>query len=111
MSAMAKKKSGGLIYSTNSEYLNQYNQEVDDVTTLPPNQQRLHVRLERKGRGGKVVTLVEGFVGAQEDLANLGKKLKVSCGAGGSAKDGEIIIQGEFVDKVKNLLKEWGYKA
>lgn len=108
---MAKKRAGGLIYSTNSEYLDQYNQGDDEVTTLPPNQQRLHVRLERKGRGGKVVTLVEGFEGTQEDLADLGKKLKVSCGAGGSAKDGEIIVQGEFVDKIKILLKEWGYKA
>lgn len=107
---MSKKGTGGLIYSTNSDLLDQITQE-EEVETLPPSQQRLKVRMERKGRGGKMVTLVEGFEGSQEALADLGKKLKVSCGVGGSAKDGEIIIQGNVVDRVKVLLKEWGYKA
>lgn len=107
---MSKKGTGGLIYSTNSDLLDRITQE-EEVETLPPSQQRLKVRMERKGRGGKMVTLVEGFEGSQEALADLGKKLKVSCGVGGSAKDGEIIIQGNVVDRVKVLLKEWGYKA
>lgn len=107
---MSKKRAGGLIYSTNSDYMDSINQSDEDITTLPPAQQRLKVRMERKGRGGKMVTLVNGFEGNDEDLAELGKKLKVSCGVGGSVKDGDIIIQGNLVDRVRDLLKGWGYK-
>ena len=108
---MSKKRAGGLIYSTNSDYIDSINQSDDDIITPPPAQQRLRVRMERKGRGGKMVTLVNGFEGKDEDLNDLGKKLKVSCGVGGSVKDGEIIIQGNLVDRVKDLLSGWGYKV
>jgi translation initiation factor 1 len=69
------------------------------------------VAIERKNRGGKTVTLVKGFIGNDDDLAELGKKIKTKCGVGGSAKDGEIIIQGEFKIRIADLLKEWGYKV
>ncbi|MDN4753931.1 translation initiation factor [Porphyromonadaceae bacterium W3.11] len=108
---MSKKRAGGLIYSTNSDYIDSINQSDDDIITPPPAQQRLKVRMERKGRGGKMVTLINGFEGKDEDLTDLGKRLKVSCGVGGSVKDGEIIIQGNLVDRVKDLLRGWGYKV
>lgn len=97
-----------VVYSTNPNY----NYEMDDDeehTTLPPSQQRLRVQLDRKNRGGKVVTLVTGFVGTENDLKELGKLLKSKCGVGGSAKDGEIIVQGDFKQKVLELLKKEGY--
>ena len=79
--------------------------------TLEPAKQNLIVSIDRKGRGGKQVTLVSGFVGTSDDLADLGRTLKVKCGVGGSAKDGEITIQGDFRDRVVALLKDMGYKA
>lgn len=97
-----------VVYSTNPDY----NYEMDDdeeQTTLPLAQQRLRVQLDRKNRGGKVVTLVTGFVGTENDLKELGKLLKSKCGVGGSAKDGEIIVQGDFKQKVLELLKKEGY--
>lgn len=97
-----------VVYSTNPNY----NYEMDDdeeQTTLSPAQQRLRVQLDRKNRGGKVVTLVTGFVGTENDLKELGKLLKSKCGVGGSAKDGEIIVQGDFKLKVLELLKKEGY--
>ena len=99
-----------VVYSTNPDF--QYQQEEQTQhETLPPQKQNLVVAIERKNRGGKTVTLVKGFVGNEDDLADLGKKIKTKCGVGGSAKDGEIIIQGEFKTRIADLLKEWGYKV
>ena len=100
----------GVVYSTNPDF----RYETDDDTeaeTLPPGKQRLLVTIDRRNRGGKQVTLVTGFVGTTDDLKELGKTLKTRCGVGGSAKDGEITVQGDFRDKVVALLKEMGYNA
>ena len=97
-----------VVYSTNPDF----NYEMDDEeeqATLQPSQQRLRVQLDRKNRGGKVVTLITGFVGTVDDLKELGKFLKSKCGVGGSAKDGEVIVQGDFKQKVLELLKKEGY--
>ena len=98
-----------VVYSTNPDYNYEMNEE-EEQTTLPSAQQRLRVQLDRKNRGGKVVTLVTGFVGTDNDLKELGKLLKSKCGVGGSAKDGEIIVQGDFKQRVIELLKSEGYK-
>lgn len=98
----------GLVYSTNPDALP--SGEEAAAVTLPPAEQKLKVVLDTKKRRGKVVTLVLGFEGNEEDLLQLGKKLKVKCGTGGSAKDGEIIIQGDCRELVKKWLKEWGYR-
>lgn len=99
-----------MVYSTNPDY--EYRSADDDVTqTLPPQQQELRVWLDRKSRAGKQVTLVKGFVGSEDDLKTLASLLKNKCGVGGSAKDGEIIIQGDFRDRVVDILLKAGYKA
>ena len=93
---MAKKQKNdprGFVYSTDPGF--RYEEENKPEVSLPPAQQKLKVRLDTKHRAGKAVTLVEGFSGTDEDLQDLGKKLKTFCGTGGSAKDGEIIIQGD----------------
>ncbi len=97
-----------IVYSTNPDFTYETTQE-EEAETLPPAQQRLRVQLDRKNRGGKVVTLVTGFVGNENDLKDLGKLLKSKCGVGGSAKEGEIIVQGDFKQKVFDLLKKEGY--
>ena len=108
---MAKnKKRINVIYSTNPDF----NYESDDqpeAETLTPSQQKLYVSLDKKQRKGKAVTLIEGFVGAEDDLKDLGKFLKSKCGVGGSVKDGEILIQGDVRDKVIPLLESDGYKV
>lgn len=99
-----------LVYSTNKEFFEQQN-SVPEAETLPPEKQRLTVRIDRRQRAGKQVTLIEGFKGSQENLAALAKSLKVKCGVGGSAKDGEITIQGDLRDKITSLLMDMGYNA
>lgn len=104
------KKRLGVVYSTNPDFKYQ-TEEAQEETTLPPSQQRLIVRIDRRGRAGKQVTLIEGFKGSSDDLAALAKTLKVKCGVGGTAKDGEITIQGDLRDKVTALLTSMGYGA
>lgn len=107
---MAKKKIKNIVYSTNPDF--QYEMDEEEVQdTLDPSEQLLYVSIDRKQRGGKEVTLVEGFVGHEDDLKDLGKLLKSKCGVGGSVKDGEILIQGNFRDKVCDLLGKEGYKT
>ncbi len=104
------KKRLGVVFSTNPDF--KYEEEaVSEPETLEPSRQNLIVSIDRKGRGGKQVTLVSGFVGTSDDLAELGRMLKVKCGVGGSAKDGEITVQGDFRDRVVEILKGMGYKA
>ena len=104
------KKRLGVVFSTNPDF--NYEQETEEQQeTLEPSKQNLIVSIDRKGRAGKQVTLVTGFIGTDEDLADLGRALKVKCGVGGSAKDGEITIQGDFRDRVVTLLKDMGYRA
>jgi len=98
----------GMVYSTNPDYEYEH-EDVEEEVTLPKNQQKLRVQIEKSGRAGKVVTLVKGFVGSEDDLKSLGKLLKTKCGVGGTAKDGEIIIQGSFRDRLIGLLKDEGY--
>lgn len=100
----------GTVYSTNPDFT--YDSEDENpAETLPPAKQRLRVTLDKRNRGGKQVTLVADFAGSDEDLKELCKRLKQKCGVGGSAKDGEIIIQGDFRDKIVELLIADGYKA
>lgn len=108
---MSKKniaRPDGLAYSTNKDFFNDFPAE-EDAATLPPAQQKLRVKLDTKQRAGKVVTLVYGFVGSAGDLEALGKQLKTKCGTGGSAKDGLILIQGDYKEKVTGWLRDWGY--
>lgn len=107
---MSKKKLKHIVYSTNPNF--RYEEEAsEEAATLATTSQRLYVSHDRKQRGGKEVTLVEGFVGAEEDLKELGKILKSKCGVGGSVKDGVILIQGAFRDKVFGILEAEGYQV
>ncbi len=104
------KKRLGVVYSTNSDY--DYTvPENNEEQTLPSQQQNLMVSLDTKNRKGKSVTLVSGFTGTENDLKELGKMLKAKCGVGGSVKGGDILIQGDFRQRVTEILKKEGYKV
>ena len=109
---MAKKDKArvNVVYSTNPNFEYESTEE-EDSRTLPPQQQNLKVMLDRKQRAGKSVTLVTGFIGSSDDLEILGKLLKTKCGVGGTVKDQQIIIQGDFCEKILQILITQGYKA
>ena len=102
-----KSDNNGTVYSTNPNFVFDYGEE--EVVTLEPAKQNLRIMLDKKQRGGKKVTLITGFQGSDFDLAVLGKELKSACGVGGSVKDGEILLQGDFREKVLVLLQQKGY--
>ncbi|MCO5249420.1 MAG: translation initiation factor [Chitinophagales bacterium] len=105
-----KKKLGNIgVYSTNPDY--KFDTDDEEETTLSNQEQTLIVSLDKKHRKGKVVTLVEGFVGKEDDLKQLAKMLKTKCGVGGSAKDNVIVIQGDFKQKIKDLLTSDNFKV
>lgn len=104
---MQKKNNGsGIVYSTNSNFI--FESENNENTQVPKKEQKLHVKLDKKHRGGKLVTLIEGYRG--NDIEEIGKALKKICGTGGSVKDGIIIIQGDNRDKVLAWLSKNDYK-
>ncbi|GAA6528845.1 translation initiation factor [Segatella asaccharophila] len=103
-----RKKRVGVVYSTNPDF--DYSEIAQEEShTLPRNQQKLRLNMERAGRGGKTVTLVKGFVGSEEDMSTLCKLLKQKCGVGGSVKDGEIIIQGDCRQRLTEILRKEGF--
>jgi translation initiation factor 1 len=110
MSQKKDKNRVNIVYSTNPDFKYEYN-EADKFETLPLQQQNLRVQLDRKQRAGKAVTLITGFKGSKDDCEALGKMLKTKCGVGGTVKDQEILIQGDFCDKVLQLLIVAGYKT
>ena len=100
----------GVVYSTNTEFKYE-SEEQEEQLTIPNKQQNLKVWLDKKQRKGKVVTIITGFAGSDDDLKALGKLLKTKCGVGGTAKDGEILIQGDFANKVIIILEQENYKV
>lgn len=108
MSKKNKPDNNGFVYSTDPTF--RFEEEsTEALETLPPEKQKLILKLDTKHRGGKTVTLIHGFIGTEDDLEELGKKLKQYCGTGGSAKDGEIIIQGDQRPKIKDYLTKNKY--
>ena len=107
MNKKKKPDDRGFVYSTDPNF--QFESSGDQIETPEPKSQILRIRLETKHRGGKAATIVAGFIGKEEELEDLAKKLKNFCGTGGSAKDGEIIIQGDQREKVLQWLKKNGY--
>lgn len=100
--------SNGIVFSTDPSF--SFSSEEKPVETVPAAQQKLFIKLDTKQRAGKAVTLIQGFIGRDQDLEQLGKSLKNFCGTGGSVKDGEVIIQGDQRDKVLQWLQKNGYK-
>jgi translation initiation factor 1 len=109
--AKKSKKRVDIVYSTNPDFQFQDLDDDEQQETLENNEQLLYVSIDRKNRGGKDVTLIEGFLGTPEDLKELGKTLKSKCGVGGGAKDGEILIQGNFRDKVIGELEKLKFRV
>lgn len=109
---MSKKVKGreGVVYSTNPDFEYQSNEE-NEVETLAPSNQSLRIVLDKKARAGKQVTLITGFIGKEDDLKDLAKVVKTKCSVGGAVKDGEVIIQGDFREKISGILKGLGYKV
>ena len=105
------KNKDGFVYSTNPSFNISNSSDYDTQSTLPNQKQNLRVELDKKNRAGKSVTLITGFVGSEDDLEALGKLLKTKCGVGGSAKDGEILLQGDFRKKVGEILLKEGYRV
>jgi translation initiation factor 1 len=108
---MAKKSKSdriNIVYSTNPNFSYE-SEEEEELETLSKNQQKMYVSIDRKQRAGKEVTLIEGFIGSDDDLKELGKLLKTRCGGGGTSKDGEIMVQGNFKDKIFDILVKDGY--
>ena len=108
MAKQKKQKYEGVVYSTDEEF--EYEEEYEEEETLAPQKQNLKIYLDRRLRKGKVVTIVDGFIGREEDLNDLAKEIKQKCGVGGSAKEGQIIIQGELLDKVGEVLSSNDYR-
>ncbi len=106
----AKFKNSKVIYSTNPDF-NDWEDGEEDLVTMSPGDQKLYVSLDKKQRKGKKVTLIKGFIGSKDDLKELGKVLKSKCGVGGSVKNSEVIIQGDFKDKIKTILEGMGYNC
>ena len=104
------KKREGVVYSTDPNFQYKYESQESEAT-LPPQQQNLKVFLDKKQRAGKMVTIISGFIGSEDDLKELAKKMKQTCGVGGTAKDGEILIQGDFRDRITEKLQKDGYKV
>ncbi|MDD2636034.1 MAG: translation initiation factor [Bacteroidales bacterium] len=104
------KNREGVVYSTNQDYDYDTN-EIEETETLMPSEQKLSVFIDRKQRKGKTVTIIAGFVGKTDDLEALSKKIKTKCGTGGSVKNGEVIIQGEMLDKIIDFLLKEGYNV
>lgn len=110
MAEKNKKNRVNVVYSTNPDF-NYQHESDEDEETLPPQQQQIRVFLDKKQRAGKAVSIVSGFIGKKADLEDLGKMLKSKCGVGGTVKEGEILIQGDFRQKIVDLLNKEGYKA
>lgn len=105
------KNKDGFVYSTNPDFNPGSDESENDAVSLPPQKQNLRVELDRRNRAGKSVTLISGFIGNEDDLETLGKLLKTKCGVGGSSKDGEILLQGDFRKKAGEILVKEGYRV
>lgn len=109
MTKKRNRKTEGVVYSTNPDFEYTFSEEMENET-LPRNQQNLKVMLDNKSRAGKTVTIITGYVGKSDDLKSLGKSLRIKFGVGGTVKDGVVIIQGDFRDKILEFLQKDGYK-
>ncbi|MFC2097346.1 translation initiation factor [Bacteroidota bacterium] len=110
MAKHKKNKAINVVYSTNPDYEFEYGQD-EEMETLEPAEQLLKISLDKKNRKGKTVVLISGFVGESKDLESLAKAIKSYCGVGGSAKEGEIVIQGDQKKKINNYLLSQGYRV